>query len=51
MEIQETRFVASTFVNIISDPITVADANYAVLEYVLEVREVDISDSEIIFGA
>ncbi len=43
--------VASTFVNITSDPITVVDANYVVFEDVSEVREVDISDPEIIFGA
>lgn len=35
--------IASKFVNIISDPITVVNANYAVLE----VREVDISDFDI----
>lgn len=44
--------IASTFVNVISDPITLSvDTNYAVLEDVSEVIKADTSDPEIIFGA
>lgn len=46
-----SSYVENTLVNLVSDPITVVDENYAVLEEVLEVREVDISDPEIIIGA
>ncbi|XP_049900229.1 uncharacterized protein LOC126390120 [Epinephelus moara] len=44
--------VASTFDNIISDPISLSlDTNYGVLEDVSEVIEAETSDPEIIFGA